>query len=74
MPGVDAEGDDAVSELEPSLAAFSLAVYSSLQRDAVQRLPESGLPLWPRQMTQAASVIATAWARAGEERKLGIVE
>ena len=75
MPAVDAEGDNPVSlELEPSLAAFSLAVYSDLQRAAVQRLPESGLPLWPRQMTQAPSVMSNRLGARGEELKLGIVD
>ena len=49
----DAVGEEPASlELVPSFAAFSLDEYSALQRLAVQRLPASGLPLSPRQMTQ----------------------
>ena len=50
----DAVGDVAALLPPPAAALASLmrAAYSALHLEAVQRLPASCLPLWPRQMMQ----------------------
>jgi hypothetical protein len=55
-PTVVTVGDEPASlaaPLAPTLAAFRRAEYSVLQRLDVQRLPDSGLPLAPRQITHS---------------------
>ena len=50
-----------------ALASLMRAVYSALHLEAVQRLPASGLPLWPRQMTHDDTIFSCA-SRAKRQR------
>jgi hypothetical protein len=54
LPAAEAPGVSGI------LAALMRLEYSFLQALAVQRFPDSGLPLWPRQITHGSDVsIAT---------------
>jgi hypothetical protein len=57
------EGEDALpsrpgcSSTTPIFAAFMRLESSVLQAEAVQRLPASGLPLWPMQITHGEAIV-----------------